>query len=89
MLFVYLAVRKVDLYESFRVLGTARPEWLIAATLVYLSVFPFRALRWRRILRAQKALSFKGVLVPILVGYAANSLLPARAGEIYRAHFLG
>jgi uncharacterized protein (TIRG00374 family) len=26
---------------------------------------------------------------PVFVGYMANNVLPARAGEIYRAHFLG
>ncbi len=87
--FVYLAVRRVDLSESVRVLGTARPGWLVAATLVYLSNFPLRALRWRRILWNQKPLSPKEILVPVLVGHMANNVLPARTGEIYRAHFLG
>ena len=27
--------------------------------------------------------------MPVFVGYMANNLLPARAGELYRAHFLG
>ncbi|MDQ3318505.1 MAG: hypothetical protein M3522_14390, partial [Actinomycetota bacterium] len=42
--FVYLAVRQVDFSESLRALGTVRPGWLVAATLVYLSSFPIRAL---------------------------------------------
>lgn len=70
-------------------LGTVRPGWLIAATLVYLSSFPVRALRWRLILRVQKALSLRHLLASVFVGYMANNVLPARAGEIYRAHFLG
>ena len=28
-------------------------------------------------------------MTPVFVGYMANNVLPARAGEIYRAHFLG
>ncbi len=40
--FVYLAVRQVDLSESLRALGTVRPGWLVAATLVYLSSFSIR-----------------------------------------------
>lgn len=70
-------------------MGTVQPGWLVAAALVYLTAFPLRALRWRRILWNQKALSLKEILVPVLVGYMANNLLPARAGEVYRAHFLG
>jgi uncharacterized protein (TIRG00374 family) len=62
---------------------------LIAATLVYLSSFPVRALRWRLILRSQKALSLKELMASVFVGYMVNNVIPARAGEIYRAHFLG
>lgn len=89
ILFVYLAVRRVDLSESLQILGSASLVTLAAATLVYLAAYPLRALRWRRILRAQKALSVRQVMVPVFVGYMANNLLPARAGELYRAHFLG
>jgi uncharacterized protein (TIRG00374 family) len=71
------------------VLGTARPGWLVAATLVYPSSFPVRALRWRLILRAQKAVSVRELLASVFVGYMANNVLPMRAGEIYRAHHLG
>lgn len=89
ILFVYLAVRRVDLSESLRALRGVRPEVLGAATLVYLCSFPVRALRWRLILRAQKALSLGEIMGPVFVGYMANNVLPARTGEIYRAHFLG
>jgi uncharacterized protein (TIRG00374 family) len=87
--FVYLAVRKVDLSESVAALASVRPGWLVAAVVVYLSSFPVRALRWRLILRAQKDLSLGEIMGPVFVGYMANNVLPARAGEIYRAHFLG
>ena len=89
VLFVYLAVRNVDLSESLRVLGSLDPRWLVAGMLVYVLIaMPIRALRWRLILREQKLLSLKEVLVPIFVGYMVNNLLPARIGELYRAHFL-
>ena len=88
VLFIYLAVRKVDLSESLQALGTARPVLLGAAALTFCSGYPVRALRWRLILKAQKTLSWKETLVPVFVGYMANNLLPARVGEIYRAHLL-
>lgn len=87
--FVYLAVRQVDLSGSLRALGTVRPGWLVAATLVYLSSFPVRALRWRLILRVQSVLPLGELMAAVFVGYMANNVLPARAGEVYRAHFLG
>lgn len=87
--FLYLAVRGVDLLESLRTLGTARLPLLCAAMAVYLLGLPVRASRWRLILHEQKALSLREVLVPTIVGHMANNVLPARAGELYRAHFLG
>lgn len=60
----------------------------MAATLVFLSSFPVRALRWRLILRVQRVLPLRELLAPVFVGYMTNNVLPARAGEIYRAHFL-
>lgn len=89
VLFLYLAVRRVDLSEALRALGTVNLAVLALATLVFLSGYPVRALRWRRILRDQKSLTVRQTLVPVFVGYMANNLLPARAGELYRAHFLG
>lgn len=87
--FIYLAVRRANISESLRVLGDVQLWVLFAAMLVYLSGLPVRALRWRLILRTQKALSLKEILVPLTVGHMANNVLPARTGELYRAHFLG
>jgi len=83
-------VRKVDLLESLRVLGSLDLRWIVAGMLVYLLIaLPIRGLRWRLILREQKLLSLKEILAPVYVGYMANNVLPARVGELYRAHFLG
>ncbi len=89
VLFVYLAIRWADLQEFLRALGTVDLRWLLAAVLVYLLGFPIRSLRWRRILLNQKALSVRDVVAPVVLGHMANNLLPARAGEVYRAHVLG
>jgi glycosyltransferase 2 family protein len=89
VVFVYLAIRRADLQEFLRALGAVDLRWLLAAVLVYLSGFPIRSLRWRRILLEQKTLSAGDVMVPVVVGHMANNLLPARAGEVYRAHLLG
>jgi uncharacterized protein (TIRG00374 family) len=90
VVFLYLAVRRVDLMEALRVLGSLNPLWLLAGVFVYLALaLPVRAQRWRLLLARQKALSLGEVLVPTYVGYMANNVLPARTGELYRAHFLG
>jgi hypothetical protein len=89
ILFVYLAVRRVDVAESLRTLKDVQPLLLGIATLVYLASFPVLALRWRLILRAQKVLSWRELMVPLFVGYMVNKFVPAGSGEIYRAHSLG
>jgi glycosyltransferase 2 family protein len=87
--FIYFAVRQVDFSEALRAMGTVQFGWLLGALFVYLLAFPVRALRWRRLLHNQEALPFRKVMVAVLVGHMANNVLPARTGEIYRAHFLG
>ena len=89
VVFVYLAMRRADLQEFLSALGTVDLRWLLAAVLVYLLGFPIRSLRWRRILLNQTALSVRDVVAPVVLGHMANNLLPARAGEVYRAHVLG
>lgn len=89
ILFVYLAVRQVDVAGSLQTLKDVQPLLLGIATLVYLASFPVLALRWRLILRAQKVLSWRELIVPLFVGYMANKFVPAGTGEIYRAHSLG
>ncbi len=79
----------MDAAESIHALRDVQPILLGCATLVYLASFPVRALRWRFILRSQKVLSWSEIMMPIFVGCVANKVIPARAGEIYRAHFLG
>lgn len=89
VLLIYLLIRRVDVTESIRTLGSANPGTLAVAATVYLCGFPVRALRWRGILRGQKEITLREISVPVLVGHAANIVLPARTGEIYRAHLLG
>lgn len=89
VLFVYLTVRKVNPSDFLNAFGSVSLPWLLAAVAIYLSGFPFRALRWQRILREQKELSLREVMVPVLIGRMANNVLPAQAGEIYRAILLG
>src|SRR5467141_280684 len=62
--------------------------WLLLLTVVVATVtFPVRAIRWRLILRDADGRPFP--LLPLwhatTIGFMANNLLPARAGEVARA----
>jgi hypothetical protein len=48
-----------------------------------------RGLRWQRLLAAIHPVAYHRALGYLLIGYLANNVLPARLGELVRAHYLG
>lgn len=66
----------------------ADPLWLAAAVLVATVTFPLRTIRWRLILRDVdgQRLPWAPLWHATAVGFMANNLLPARAGEFARAY---
>ncbi len=63
--------------------------WLLLLTVVVATVtFPVRALRWRLILRDADGRPFPLLALwhATTIGFMANNLLPARAGEVARAY---
>lgn len=48
-----------------------------------------RTARWQRILAPSAQLSMHTLYPPLMIGFMANNLLPARMGEIVRAYSLG
>lgn len=68
-------------------LREARPWWFLLAVLLATAAFPLRTIRWRYLLRRD------GAVLPMMplwhataIGFMANNLLPARAGEVARAY---
>jgi uncharacterized protein (TIRG00374 family) len=61
---------------------------LLLAVVIATSTFPLRTLRWRLILRdrAGEPLLLAGLWHATTIGFMANNLLPARAGEFARAY---
>lgn len=87
-LFLVLLLRQVDRGELSTALRATRPGWLVVAAVPYVVALWLRALRWRIILRPSIAISGSEAFALVLAGYAANNVLPARAGEIVRAGLL-
>ncbi|MBU1154900.1 MAG: flippase-like domain-containing protein [Proteobacteria bacterium] len=88
-LFLYLVLRKVEPAKLWQALTEVYWPLLVPVVLVYLAGFIPRAQKWRIILGRIKPVSLGGCLGYILVGCAANSLLPARLGELVRAFICG
>jgi glycosyltransferase 2 family protein len=86
-LFSYFLSR-VPLREIGASIRSASPAWLAASVGIALTTFLFRSLRWVWILRPVGRVPFVPALRATSIGFAANTVLPARAGEILRPAIL-
>ncbi|MGE5415114.1 MAG: lysylphosphatidylglycerol synthase transmembrane domain-containing protein [Syntrophomonadaceae bacterium] len=86
-LFVFFLSR-VPLAQIGARIASASPAWLAASVVVSLSTFAFRALRWTWILRPVGRVPWFPAFRATAIGFAANTVLPARAGEVIRPAML-
>ncbi|HUU47069.1 MAG TPA: lysylphosphatidylglycerol synthase transmembrane domain-containing protein [Acidobacteriota bacterium] len=90
VVFLYLALRKVDYAELWFVLRNARWAWVIPNVILAVGAgMGLRAWRWMLILRPVGRVSYRHALAATMVGFMANNVLPARLGEIARAVSIG
>jgi len=81
------SLHDVDLGELWARLRGVHVLPLLAAVAVVTLSFPVRTIRWRLLLRSEgSALPFKPLWHATAIGFMANNLLPARAGELARAY---
>lgn len=88
-IFLFLAIRNVDLNKTWQAIRCANPAFLICAALLQIIHYMFRTLRWGILLRPLKETGFINRFHSTIIGFAANCVLPARLGEFVRANFLG
>lgn len=84
---------QVNLADTIRVIRAADWRLMIAALLVYYTAFGFRAARWRGMLRntglpASTIPSVPRLAEIIYLSWFANSVVPAKLGDVYRAYLL-
>jgi uncharacterized protein (TIRG00374 family) len=87
VLLLWWTLHDLDLSEVAGHVGRARPLPFLGAVLLATVTFPLRTIRWRYLLQAN------GAMLPTIplwhataIGFMANNLLPARAGELARAY---
>lgn len=87
-LFLAWALRGVPLASIWAGIRQADPFLLIGAAALATLTFPLRTFRWRVILRdeAGRAYALGPLWRAVSIGFMANNLLPARAGEVARAY---
>jgi uncharacterized protein (TIRG00374 family) len=83
-----LVLYNVDLRGVGREIVHARFDWLTLSLLTMFANLAIRAWRWQYLLEPLGAISFANAFRATAVGFAATSILPARAGEVIRPYFL-
>jgi len=86
---LWLAFARTDITGLGRRLSQVQIPWLLLAIACYWAALAIRSWRWRIILSPVRRLPFLQVYHGLIVGYAANNVLPARLGELLRADYLG
>lgn len=81
-------LRHANLADVWAEIRQGDRRLLAAALLVQVATWIFRAIRWRYLLRPLGAVRFGAVFEATMIGFAAITLLPARAGELIRPYVL-
>jgi uncharacterized protein (TIRG00374 family) len=84
-----LVLRSVDVGRTVDVLRGADLRWVAFGAALSTADLAFRGLRWQRLIRPIAAVPYLPMFAYLLIGYAANNVLPARLGELVRSHYLG
>jgi uncharacterized protein (TIRG00374 family) len=85
---IYVSFRNVPLAELLRYVKTINLWWVIPSTLIGLSTYLVRALRWQLILRPIKKVGFWHSFHPVVIAFTINCILPGRLGELARPAIL-
>ena len=86
--FLLFLALTIDLNDLFGALKEANYLFVAPAIVVYFSGVYFRAARWRYILSPLRSIATTRLYPVVIIGYAANNVLPARAGELVRAYYM-
>lgn len=87
--FVALFLRTTHLGELRDALADAQYWWLVPALGLFFVTVSVRCVRWSILMRPIADLGPKRLFPYVIIGYMANNLLPARAGEVVRAYIVG
>ncbi|MBC7185897.1 MAG: flippase-like domain-containing protein [Calditrichaeota bacterium] len=89
VLFLWVAFRKVDVHRMQQAFREADYWYLLPGVTALFVAHWLRALRWRYLLDPIKRVHVWPLFSALMVGYFANTLLPAHLGELVRAYVIG
>jgi uncharacterized protein (TIRG00374 family) len=86
--FLYYALRKLDLPQVWQYIRHGRYLWLIPSVAIYFFAVWARTWRWHYMLRSIKVISLRRLFPVTCIGYMGNNIYPFRIGELLRAYVL-
>jgi uncharacterized protein (TIRG00374 family) len=86
--FLYLALRGLNMAEVWYHVRTARYWWLVPGVAIYFFGVWARTWRWHYMLRPVKSIPLVRLFPVVCIGYMGNNIFPARIGELLRAFVL-
>ena len=89
VLLIALFLIATDLSEIADAFEDANYWYVAPAVVVLFLSFFLRCYRWSILMRPVAAISPRRLFSYSIIGYMANNLIPARAGELIRAYVLG
>jgi hypothetical protein len=89
LVFLYLAVRKLEWVELWQMFRAGNYWLLIPAVALLVVINLLRAYRWRLLMYPDTHLPLMRVFRFVNIGYLFNNILPAKAGEVVRAYLAG
>jgi len=81
-------LHNVDLGRVAADIVRAKPEWLLLSLATMFVNLAIRSWRWKYLLEPLGSTTFSSAFRATAVGFAASTVLPARAGEVIRPYFL-
>jgi glycosyltransferase 2 family protein len=85
----YFLFRNIDWHKMLEAFSRFHILWLLPALFIYMVGYVIRGFRWVVLLSPVKKCTFKSLFPTLIIGFMANNVLPARAGEFVRAHLNG
>jgi len=88
-IFLFLSLRNVDIGEMFKSLTKANYWYILLSIFILMFSHYLRALRWQIFLAPIKIINSRSLFSALVIGYAANTFVPAHLGDFLRAFVLG
>jgi uncharacterized protein (TIRG00374 family) len=81
---VLVVLRFADLTETLAIVATADPRLVLAGFVLFSVLMYCRAARWQLLLPGPGSVRVGGLFSALFQGYAVNTVLPFRAGDLLR-----